>query len=104
MSLHDRKDHTAGPWWFDPDNRTVQQGNPVMGPRICTVHGTGDDYEANARLIAAAPDLIAALDGLLDAADYVKHFDLSRGEQIRKLVPALQSARAAIAKATQGQS
>ncbi len=55
--------------------------------------------EANARLIAAAPDLLEALKGLDEAYCRASH-DLTRDERMedrRRLI----AARAAIAKATQ---
>jgi len=51
--------HTPGPW------RTLEQGrqwtvigNPYF---VATVQGQGDNGEANARLIAAAPELLEAV-------------------------------------------
>jgi hypothetical protein len=51
--------HTPGPWFFNPDFNEVQaeaDGQPVavLSPRE-------GESEANARLIAAAPDLYEAL-------------------------------------------
>ena len=55
--------HTPGPWHFDGGYLTA--GGPEH-PEIITVV---DEYfslsEANARLLAAAPDLLAALDNLV---------------------------------------
>ena len=83
--------HSAGPWTaikashgpidiFDANDRDV-----------VTVYGGGvpEDREANARLIAAAPDLLAALEALtanLDEGDFIS---LTR----------IDAAKAAIAKA-----
>ena len=64
--------HTAGPW-----NRIIADGHTVRHPQIysdtgpvanATWLGDGrvDELNANARLIAAAPDLLAALEALLD--------------------------------------
>lgn len=60
--------HTPGPWIYEP-----------QGPSCATIWA-GDDCifdaidaagnEANARLIAAAPDLLATLEYVLLAADY----------------------------------
>lgn len=52
--------HTPGPWRLDllPDRAKIRK--PENGSHICTVdHGYRDEDEANARLIAAAPDLLA---------------------------------------------
>jgi len=66
--------HTPGPWAFDPDDFT-EVFNPDSGAMICKVleaddfpcleEGTHGDVQdeclANARLIAAAPDMLEAL-------------------------------------------
>ena len=54
-------DFTPGPWrvWQD----WVVHG-PDCGERICTVDGNNSD--ANARLLAAAPDLLEVLKELLE--------------------------------------
>lgn len=83
--------HTPGPWFtaatsrighayiVDADGFTIAEPSP-MG-------------EANARLIAAAPELLAALQAIMDdpdAVDHILHLDAV-------------AADAAIAKATGGQ-
>src|ERR1043166_1656060 len=57
----DKSAHTPGPWKAGP------QGLFVVAPRnrICTLYGNRDsineaEQEANARLIAAAPELLEA--------------------------------------------
>jgi hypothetical protein len=83
--------HTPGPW--------VVLQNPMGNDcitaedcRICDMPGWDDDYAdeeaANTRLIAAAPELLAALNALLD--------DVGRANSMLGAV----QARAAIAKAT----
>lgn len=61
--------HTPGPWSeFGPGNPQVYGGDPVR--RIAVLdRQTGasmDECYANARLIAAAPELLAALEGVRD--------------------------------------
>jgi hypothetical protein len=89
--------HTPGPWETDRNN--------VHAGQIATIHHCiGNDWievwspnwpdseetqEANARLIAAAPDLLSALNRLLDDDD--AHLTLQGRRNL---------ARAAIAKAT----
>lgn len=56
--------HTAGPWAHDDHEIYSEQTD--HGAAICTMnttsaHFTKDEAEANARLIAAAPELLAAL-------------------------------------------
>lgn len=68
--------HTPGPWkirsyktetgglWIDCDNWTgpKRRGQPTaLGGTVAEALASGGDVEANARLIAAAPDLLAAL-------------------------------------------
>jgi hypothetical protein len=102
--------HTPGPW--------VNYGLVTPGPKEevgywcpgpgawrcvanCSHEATGNggalgELEANARLIAAAPELLAALQGLIDQRDRPHGFaDLPWYE------PAFEAARAAIAKAVQ---
>lgn len=52
---------TAGPWRYDSDLQGIQ--SPSGGIAVPVLRG--DDTEANARLIAAAPDLLAALEALV---------------------------------------
>lgn len=59
--------HTPGPWFFDGprENIIVWQFNNADN-RICFMTSNGPAKE-NARLIAAAPDLLQALGDLLQA-------------------------------------
>lgn len=95
--------HTPGPWRFS-DNTKWWKTNPfsVTVPKK-GVHGTAvaniparatismEEAQANARLIAAAPDLLAALNAMLT------HMGLDEDEWTK---PTFDQARAAIAKAT----
>ena len=83
--------HTPGPWGWDS---TVWDYDPVQeAPWLVTTEGdrvlSGSiqcTSKANARLIAAAPDLLEALQGFIEGAE-------AMGWSTKK-------ARAAIAKAT----
>jgi hypothetical protein len=80
--------HTQGPWAYAYTRigHTVRQSHDAMSALL--VVNVSDNPEADARLIAAAPDLLAALQSLL------------------KWGPAtatIYKAEAAIAKATGGQ-
>ncbi len=98
--------HTPGPWTLHPTAlhpavRSV--GTPDAGPRrICTVgtmNGNPVD-KANARLIAAAPEMLDALIALLIVApSKAPGAGLIVGAE-EKHANALQAARAAIKKAT----
>jgi len=90
--------HTPGPWHIGV--RTFHAGRDVYGPKGEPVAVADDaitatpEAEANARLIAAATDLLAALQAIMgdpDAVDHILHLDAV-------------AADAAIAKATGGQS
>ena len=67
--------HTPGTWYFETDgdgpqaqhhDRYIVASNG--GGRICTMHlpnsGGKSEIDANARLIAAAPEMLAILDSL----------------------------------------
>lgn len=96
--------HTPGPWTYYmtvsdigciPQVQTVPVG-PVGGAyatMICTLSRTGQKSgvgEANARLIAAAPELLAALEDIIKLTE-ITDFWLPK--------PWLDDAKAAIAKA-----
>lgn len=91
--------HTPAPWHINPtnDSRTKYRiyANPQGLSLICNAEGAmpTETNEANARLIAAAPELLAALECLTFTVDGL----VSDKGQIVK--DALNIARAAIAKA-----
>jgi hypothetical protein len=80
--------HTPGPWTTDG---TAESGNlDIVSPlgRVAMMDCDHDLTAIDAQLIAAAPDLIEALQGLLNALPSATTH------------PAIKAARAAIAKAT----
>lgn len=81
--------HTKGPWYLDIGARDAAIH---AGGTIAMIDDTMTGWQANARLIAAAPDLLAALAPLVDAAP-------KDGGMIRLDGDELARARAAIAKA-----
>lgn len=113
--------HTPGPWkarsyrsnegsiWIDCDAYS-KSGKTSLGGTLATAHATGtgsDDpavQEANARLIAAAPDLLAALKDQLDGhwATWMAaraHVDgAETSKQLFEREPDVIRARALIAK------
>lgn len=84
--------HTPGPW-----RQSLTDDTRIIDSSGCEVASVAGDYqhdyarmEANARLIAAAPELLEALAGMVDSYEL----------EASPINPALISARAAIAKAT----
>ena len=95
----EKQQHTPGPWAY-----IVPDGYVVRHPQIYSDFGPVanatwlgenklDQLKANARLIAAAPELLEALEEIVSAAD---------GDGWSQLDADLRKARAAIAKATGG--
>ena len=88
--------HTPGPWqacdvgdYSDYDGRCrVILGNDL---RIAVVLGDHDESAANARLIAAAPDLLEELEDMVSLVEYLMNDSYDNKETAE--------ARAAIAKA-----
>jgi len=90
--------HTKGPWELSEGNTSVWAVSPMNARvRIADVkqHSpmNGINNEANARLIATAPDLLEALEGLLSLHDPDGKFQPSHYK------PFLSAAKTAIAKA-----
>lgn len=99
--------HTPGPWTLADDGtpfvyKIGERGSNVFS---LSVQGGGhpsdvasfDERVANARLIAAAPDL---LDALIEIVEDLTHEDHEPGDWSQHVV--VKKARAAIAKATGG--
>ena len=83
--------HTPGPW--TRDHGIVRD---ECGTQIALVAW---DIEANARLIASAPDLLAALKDLVAAAGSIPRIFFHDGGLEQRVVGAHRKARDAIAKA-----
>ncbi|MBV7502068.1 hypothetical protein [Achromobacter sp. ACM05] len=81
--------HTPGPWHLSAAKDCIWHQDHG---RVCTWpnHAQVWNWEANARLIAAAPDLLDALAALIGCIDHGSDDPASK----------LDAARAAIAKAT----
>jgi hypothetical protein len=109
--------HTAGPWTYSrmllpPRVEDRRSGFVVNGPdrdpldlpiRICDLRvprGVAGfaEGEANAKLIAAAPALLEALEGLFEHCAMV-HKHWGEGSNQREADAAIDAARAAIAQA-----
>ena len=90
--------HTPGPWTANKPTRDNGRAEIHAGCMLVAqafnwmLDAEGDEQcWADARLIAAAPDLLEALKEIVDAAD---------GAGWEQLDPSFKKARAAIAKAT----
>ncbi len=101
--------HTPGPWVIrrEIDGLTVL-GGPNNEAIWCIAGylpgGTGE-MEANARLIAAAPDLLDALQGAIGALEFSQDYHRDLGNEDQAFAAdRLDAARAAIAKATAGET
>jgi hypothetical protein len=97
------KQHTPGPWFVTPDGAAVYEkdGYGYRGDTVCGLPSRSDSRAANARLIAAAPDLLEAL----KVAAKAELYDPATGLIDADVLDIVQDvARAAIAKATGGQS
>jgi hypothetical protein len=97
--------HTSGPWHvvtgpcrFDhPDTSADVRGSQNEHISDCGCH---DQAIANARLIAAAPDLLAALKEFVD--DIEARWDMNSPSTNPGIKQCVEQAKAAIAKAEQG--
>jgi hypothetical protein len=90
--------HTPGPWAVAVHEHT---SGLARGEKSAFVRGPTGHVEvsvADARLIAASPDLLAALKGLDEAFCIINEFSTRDERHAGRL--ALIAARAAIAKAT----
>jgi len=90
--------HTPGPWEAESDLSVWALGGGIKVAGACGTGGglTAEDH-ANARLIAAAPELLTALRELRDECDAAQGPELRQcGSAWRAL---MESADAAIAKA-----
>jgi hypothetical protein len=100
--------HTPGPWELVGDGVICQaEGYPVLAGRGLEEHDyiTAAEAGANAALIAAAPELLAALEGYLayqpldDRFDHCGNMNATQLSERDRYVKIRSAARAAVAKA-----
>lgn len=93
--------HTAGPWMLNKNSITGPWIIEAGDLRIASSHPVSDDNgeeDANARLIAAAPDLLdAARTALASAEEYAKEYPTGQDAMVAEIL------RDAITKATGGE-
>ena len=105
-------EHTRGPWHWDEDVKDIGEINGPNGGMVAFVHpfasirtsekfGGAHYCHADARLIAAAPELLEALEGLLSATESSEGVPAATVpcEEGCSMCTAQIAARAAIAKA-----
>ena len=65
--------YTEGPWWVEPSADGSADGREVCDGygHTATVYGESDVAAANARLIAAAPELLEALIAAKGTIEYL---------------------------------
>jgi hypothetical protein len=92
--------YTPGPWTLTPDLIVVDK----RGAEVVDIHIASQLLEAsaNGRLIAAAPDMLAALETIRKLVEPGQEMHLRQA--IDAMSDCYQAARAAIAKATGGES
>lgn len=96
--------HTPGPWRvaeIDGEPGAVEIRAGTFPHYLGTVALIYDHNakQADARLIAAAPDLLAALRGCVEALEAAAEYDAEGGAIDSMPTPALDNARTAIEKA-----
>lgn len=99
--------HTPGPWTIDPEGETAWTIESASGTPLCDVYIERDsnnsptpECEANARLIAAAPEMLVALQ---NAGNVLAALATGQLKGITADSSALALIRDAIAKATGNQ-
>src|SRR3990167_2358217 len=65
--------HTPGPWTHEGQGYIKSESADAAGSRVCIIQR---NVEANARLIAAAPDLLEALRSILPLAVHTSPEDV----------------------------
>lgn len=89
--------HTPGPWFTSQPHGTIYiearlQGSTLQEIASCGPTETPEQREANARLIAAAPELLEALEDLYEAYGRSTASDDWNAEATRKAAAAIQRA------------
>jgi hypothetical protein len=98
--------HTPGPWYIDPIKVHANGNRRIMAEQCTPVAVVPEHLAADARLIAAAPDLLEALKEATTALEWRWERIANRAEPVHEtsIQEAYNKARAAIAKATGGEA
>ena len=99
--------HSTAPWktvysYSDQNIRDIKDAQGEIIAFVCDLEKYSNESISNARLMAAAPDLLAALEHLYHAAE--EQFDQSETEEGSFNSEALERARTAMAKALGNQT
>ena len=90
--------HTSGPWTVSNSGGKAQTGGMRHPQTICTLE-ISPEVEANAKLIAAAPEILEALNDLIEkVSPHIYKLGVKKG--FSELV-SLEQARSTIKKATE---
>lgn len=94
--------HTPGPWYIDPIKAHANGNRRIMAEQCTPVAVVPEHLAADARLIAAAPDLLEALKEATSALEWRWERVANRAAPVHEtaIQEAYNQARAAIAKAT----
>lgn len=95
--------HTPGPWriqWGRQEHYPLSIHNGAVNIVTSMGRKAAPDAVANAHLIAAAPDLLEALDGLVKNFDIDRQWHSAKGGDDYPDSLSIRQARHAIAKAT----
>jgi hypothetical protein len=85
--------HTPGPWkvWIDADDRTlhvITKAKP--GFEIAWINGGREEAEANARAIAALPDLLSAAQALSGGCNHLPERNCVHRRRLDKVLAKLK--------------
>lgn len=90
-----KTEHTKGPWiahsayFFGHDSFQITGRNGDSNPFLCRLTDDTPNFEANARLIAAAPELLEALYAALPCVEESEEFDKPNGPKLSVKIRAL---------------
>ena len=84
--------HSQGPWVIQGDNIVVD-GFTIGGINIEDAEKRPEEAKANLQLMASAPDMLEALEGVLHHNDAVKEAYKLPNSLVRKIVSALVKAK-----------
>lgn len=93
--------HTPGPWWVDDDGYIAAGSGDTY---VTIAEGLApsdnlDEITANLSLLAAAPELLAALNDMVQTVEYLAPKKFDDAEHEREFHARIEKARATLSKA-----